>query len=95
MCERGKLIGLTLDTKNAAFVIVSGAILGVGAALLWTAQGDVMLSYASEGERGRAIAMFWVIFNLGGAVGGFMSFGVNFDNKAGTVSDSTCECDSL
>jgi len=76
-------------TKSAAFVIVSGAILGVGAALLWTSQGDIMLSYPSESERGRAIALFWVIFNLGGAVGGFMSFGLNFKSKAGTVSDST------
>lgn len=50
-----------------------------------------MLSYAAEHERGRAIALFWVIFNLGGAVGGFMSFGLNFHSKAGTVSDSTCE----
>jgi hypothetical protein len=26
------------DTKNAGFVIAAGAILGIGAALLWTAQ---------------------------------------------------------
>ncbi|KIJ24610.1 hypothetical protein M422DRAFT_39088 [Sphaerobolus stellatus SS14] len=76
-------------TQNSAFVIVSGAILGVGAAFLWTAQGDIMLSYPTEGQRGRAIAWFWVIFNIGGAVGGFMSFGLNFKSKAGTVSDST------
>lgn len=48
-----------------------------------------MLSYPSESERGRAIALFWVIFNLGGAVGGFMSFGLNFRSKAGSVGDST------
>ncbi|THH12989.1 hypothetical protein EW146_g7186 [Bondarzewia mesenterica] len=76
-------------TKNSAFVIASGAILGIGAALLWTAQGDIMLSYPPEHQRGRAIALFWVIFNLGGAVGGFISFGLNFKSNAGTVSDST------
>lgn len=49
-----------------------------------------MLSYPPENERGRAIAWFWVIFNTGGAVGGFMSFGLNYKSKAGSVSDSTC-----
>ncbi|KIJ22883.1 hypothetical protein M422DRAFT_196559 [Sphaerobolus stellatus SS14] len=50
-----------------------------------------MLSYPTEGQKGRAIASFWVIFNIAGAVGGFMSFGLNFKSKAGTVSDSTCQ----
>ncbi|KIM82167.1 hypothetical protein PILCRDRAFT_97462 [Piloderma croceum F 1598] len=75
-------------TKNAGFVITAGAILGIGAALLWTAQGDIMLSYPPEHQQGHAITWFWVIFNVGGAVGGFMSFGLNFHSTAGTVSNS-------
>lgn len=49
-----------------------------------------MIAYPSEKHKGRAIGLFWVIFNLGGSVGGFMSFGLNFHSKSGTVSDSTC-----
>lgn len=78
------------DTKNSVFVIASGAILGVGAAFLWIAQGDIMIAYPAEHQKGRAIGLFWLIFNLGGSIGGFMSFGLNFHSKSGTVSDSTC-----
>lgn len=35
-------------TTNSGYVIASGAILGVCAAFLWTAQGAIMMSYADE-----------------------------------------------
>jgi hypothetical protein len=54
---------------NAGFLIFAGALLGFCAAMLWTAQGAVMMSYPSEGSKGRSIAWFWVIFNLGGVIG--------------------------
>lgn len=47
------------------FVIAAGAILGICAGLLWTAQGSLMLAYSTEQTKGRYIAMFWIIFNLG------------------------------
>ncbi|EXJ96523.1 hypothetical protein A1O1_01649 [Capronia coronata CBS 617.96] len=74
---------------NGAFVIASGAILGVGASLLWVVQGAIMTTYVPESQKGRAIATFWIIFNLGGGVGALASFGLNFHSKSGTVSDST------
>lgn len=46
------------------FVIAAGAILGVCAGLLWTAQGAIMLAYATERAKGRYVALFWSIFNL-------------------------------
>jgi MFS family permease len=55
--------------QNAAFLIFAGALLGVCAGLLWCAQGAVMLSYPHEHEKGKYIAIFWVIFNLGGVIG--------------------------
>lgn len=76
-------------TQNGAFVIAAGALLGLGAAFFWVAQGTVMVTYANDGTRGRAIGVFWVIFNLGGAIGSLISFALNFHSKSGTVTDST------
>lgn len=56
-------------TENGGFVIASGAILGFCAACLWTAQGMVVMGYPAEHEKGKYIAVFWVIFNLGGVIG--------------------------
>ncbi|KAL2783084.1 major facilitator superfamily domain-containing protein [Aspergillus keveii] len=76
-------------TGNGAFVIASGAILGVGASFLWVAQGAIMTTYVSEAQKGRAIAAFWIIFNLGGGVGSLASFGLNYHSTSGTVSNAT------
>ena len=43
-------------TQNGAFVIASGAILGVGASFLWVSQGAIMTTYVHESQKGRAIA---------------------------------------
>jgi MFS family permease len=77
------------DNHNGAFVIASGTILGIGASLLWVVQGAIMTTYVEESQKGRAIAVFWIIFNLGGGVGSLASFGLNFHSKSGTVSNST------
>ncbi|GJN71051.1 MFS transporter [Purpureocillium lilacinum] len=76
-------------THNGPFVIAAGALLGVGAAFFWVAQGTVMVTYTNDGTRGRAIGLFWVVFNLGGAIGSLISFGLNFHSASGTVTDST------
>jgi len=39
---------------NGAFVIASGAILGLGAAFLWITQGAIMLSYPLPHQKGRS-----------------------------------------
>ena len=59
--------------KNAGFIIFAGALLGVCAGLLWTAQGAIMMSYPKEGSKGRYISWFWMIFNLGGVIGSLVS----------------------
>lgn len=48
-----------------------------------------MTTYVPESQKGRAIATFWIIFNLGGAVGSLASFGLNFNSSSGTVTDGT------
>ncbi|OIW27044.1 putative MFS transporter [Coniochaeta ligniaria NRRL 30616] len=74
---------------QGAFVIASGAILGIGASFIWIVQGAIMTTYVDESQKGRAIAVFWIIFNLGGGIGSLASFGLNYHSKSGTVTDST------
>ncbi|KAJ1882335.1 hypothetical protein LPJ57_001013 [Coemansia sp. RSA 486] len=74
-------------TKNGAFTIAAGAILGVGAGILWAAQGMIMVSYPREEEKAKYIAVFWVIFNLGGMLGGILPFAINFKSEKDTLSD--------
>lgn len=74
---------------NGAFVIAAGAILGCGASFIWIVQGAIMTTYVNEAQKGRAIAVFWVIFNLGGGIGSLASFGLNYHSTSGTVTDST------
>lgn len=75
--------------QNGAFVIAAGAILGCGASFIWIVQGAIMTTYVEESQKGRAIAVFWIIFNLGGGIGSLASFGLNYHSTSGTVTDST------
>ncbi|KAK5995449.1 hypothetical protein PT974_03856 [Cladobotryum mycophilum] len=84
----GSLLGFN-HTKNGSFVIASGAILGIGASFLWIVQGAIMTTYVNESQKGRAIAVFWIIFNLGGGIGSLASFGINYHSRSDTVSNST------
>jgi hypothetical protein len=60
-------------TKNIGYVVASGAILGCCAGVLWSAQGQIMMSYPPEKSKGRYIFYFWAIFNLGGVIGSLVS----------------------
>ncbi|SNX87423.1 related to DUF895 domain membrane protein [Melanopsichium pennsylvanicum] len=74
---------------NQGFVIAAGAILGVCASLLWTAQGALMLAYPTESQKGRFISVFWVIFNLGAVLGAAIELGLTYNSTANTVSNGT------
>lgn len=76
-------------TQNLGFVIFAGALLGVCAGLLWTAQGAIMMSYPPEAYKGRYISWFWIIFNLGAVVGALIPLGQNVNNVSGPVTDGT------
>ncbi|KAG2183203.1 hypothetical protein INT43_006207 [Umbelopsis isabellina] len=62
-------------TPNSGFTIATGAILGIGAGFLWTAQAGIMMSYPSESEKGKFFATFWMIFNLGATMGSAIGLG--------------------
>ncbi|CAJ1351908.1 unnamed protein product, partial [Effrenium voratum] len=65
---------------------LGGVVLGLGAGLFWTAQGSLMMAYATPNSRGRLIAIFWVIFNLGGVMGGLLQFGLNFHTSGSSAN---------
>jgi MFS family permease len=79
---------MKLHSNTGPFVIASGAILGICAGLLWTAQGSLMLAYPTENQKGRFIGIFWSIFNMGGIVGSAVSLGTNFRSE---VRMSSCQ----
>ena len=56
------------------FVVLGGACCGLGAALLWTAQGRMMLEWSSGSDQGTIFAVFWALFNLSALVGGLLTF---------------------
>ncbi|RKP06008.1 major facilitator superfamily domain-containing protein [Thamnocephalis sphaerospora] len=75
--------------QSNTFTVVAGAILGVGAAMLWTAQGAIMMAYPTRDRKGYFIMVFWVIFNMGGVIGGLIPFAANYNSSAGAVNDGT------
>lgn len=76
--------------KHQAFAIVAGAILGIGAGLLWAGEGAIMTSYPPPNRKGTYISLFWSIFNMGGVIGGLIPFILNYDRKeAASVNDAT------
>ncbi|KAI8064763.1 major facilitator superfamily domain-containing protein [Gongronella butleri] len=75
--------------QNGGFVIAAGAILGCCAAVFWSSQGTIMMSYPDEKNKGKAIAIFWALFNIGGCLGSLITLGMNINNTAGGVSTAT------
>lgn len=75
---------------HQAFAIVAGGLLGVGAGLLWAAQGAIMTSYPPVNRKGTYISIFWSIFNMGGVIGGLIPFLLNYHrSEAASVNDGT------
>jgi len=85
----GSYLAINIHPNAGGFVIAAGAILGVCAGLLWTAQGSLMLAYPTEDQKGIFIGIFWSVFNLGGVVGASVSLGQNFHSKTGGVGNGT------
>jgi len=63
----------SVHANVGGFNIFAGALLGVCAGLLWTAQGTIMISYPKEGSKGKFFATFWAIFNMGAVIGSLVS----------------------
>lgn len=50
-----------------------------------------MLAYPTENNKGKFIAIFWSIFNLGGVVGAAVSLGQNYDSSVSPTSFNSAE----
>eukprot|EP00587_Corethron_hystrix_P007664 CAMPEP_0113300320 /NCGR_PEP_ID=MMETSP0010_2-20120614/2001_1 /TAXON_ID=216773 ORGANISM="Corethron hystrix, Strain 308" /NCGR_SAMPLE_ID=MMETSP0010_2 /ASSEMBLY_ACC=CAM_ASM_000155 /LENGTH=273 /DNA_ID=CAMNT_0000153729 /DNA_START=394 /DNA_END=1216 /DNA_ORIENTATION=- /assembly_acc=CAM_ASM_000155 len=67
-------------------MILAGAVNGIGSALLWNAQGTLIIDYSERGVNGGKIfAIFWAYFNVSAMVGGVVSF-LYFGNHDGEAS---------
>jgi hypothetical protein len=89
LCLSTDYSAMNIHHGAGGFVIAAGAVLGICAGLLWTAQGSLMLAYPTEAQKGRFIAIFWAIFNLGGVVGASVALGQNIHSKANAVGNGT------
>jgi hypothetical protein len=72
------------------FLIFAGAVLGFTAALLWSAQGAIMMSYPLEKDKGKAFSIFWAIFQFGSFIGAIIALAINIRSGGlSAVSTST------
>ncbi|KAJ9056186.1 hypothetical protein DSO57_1035750 [Entomophthora muscae] len=83
------LIYRAAGESGAWVVVFAGALLGMCAGVLWSAQGSIMMSYASENSKGFYISVFWIIFNLGPVLGSGIPFAFNFSTKSSGLSSGT------
>lgn len=63
-------------THLAAFQLVGSAVLGIGAALLWVAQGSVLTASSSHAHRERDAGIFWAGYMGGNAVGNLSAYAI-------------------
>ncbi|KAF8530012.1 MFS general substrate transporter [Hysterangium stoloniferum] len=72
------------------FLIFAGAILGISAGLLWSAQGEIMMSYPLEKDKGKAFSIFWAIYQFGAFIGSVIALGINIKSgKLDAVATTT------
>ncbi|KAF9131939.1 hypothetical protein BGW39_001105 [Mortierella sp. 14UC] len=60
---------LAKDDEHSIFPPLAGVLLGLGAGSIWVTQGAMMMSYPTEDNKGKYIACFWAIFNIGAVLG--------------------------
>ncbi|CAO3594498.1 unnamed protein product [Absidia cylindrospora] len=48
-----------------------------------------MMAYPDEKNKGKSVAIFWALFNVGGILGSVITLGMNLNNASGGVSTGT------
>ncbi|KAJ1926252.1 hypothetical protein IWQ60_003945 [Tieghemiomyces parasiticus] len=75
--------------QSGVFIIVAGALLGVGSAGVWTPQGIFANNYVGMRAKGAAISFFFIINALSGVLAGALVLGMNFKAEATAISTAT------
>ena len=73
------------DQSLEPLIIFGGALLGLGAGLLWTAQGRLILQYSDGTNTGHLFSIFWSIFNLSAVAGGILTFAYFSTSSSGVI----------
>ncbi|ORY04329.1 hypothetical protein K493DRAFT_404710 [Basidiobolus meristosporus CBS 931.73] len=61
-----------LYTGNTFLSIIGASMVGFGASLSWGAANTILMAYPMENQKGRFFGIFWILFNLGSLIGGFL-----------------------
>ncbi|CAG7917678.1 unnamed protein product [Penicillium olsonii] len=73
------------------FPLTAGALLGIGAALLWTSSGFIQFAYPEEDQKGKYITLQWILCSAGSTVGALIAFGTTVKNtESAGVSNAVC-----
>lgn len=80
------MLGGPLKLVPAPLVTFFAALVGVGAAVLWAGNGQMLLSYPTDYLTASYISTFWVIFNLGAVIGGLQAFLTNINSSSSEES---------
>lgn len=78
-----------IGERATPWVVVAGCLEGLSAAMLWTAQGAVTMSYPTEDMKGRSFSVFWTIFQMGGVVGSIIPICLNWSSHAANLGDAS------
>ncbi|KAG9320929.1 hypothetical protein KVV02_001734 [Mortierella alpina] len=65
------------NDSSSVYPALAGILLGLGAGLIWVTQGAMMMSYPTEDNKGKYIACFFAIFNLGAVLGSVLPLALN------------------
>jgi MFS family permease len=70
---------------------VNAAAIAIGscAGPLWTAQNALCLAYPPLERKGQYFSVFWIVFNMGGVVGGIITLATNWSSSSSNASGST------
>lgn len=62
----------------------------MSAAVIWAAQTVIMISYPKESQKGKYIAIFWAIFNVGAVIGSLIPLAQTVNSEeSDAVGDAT------
>ncbi|KAJ5500247.1 hypothetical protein LT330_002273 [Penicillium expansum] len=75
---------------NEWFLLLGAALCGIGASLLWASEAAIAVGYPEEEKRGRYVAIWMSIRQLGPLVGGAISLALNINaSHVGKVTYTT------